>query len=163
MSYSLRMAMKQKSDDIVLIEGNNELNVQMTPLPELPIEFIYLSVNRETVRQGEELIISGAIYLPATLRLTYYALGFWYWDKRVRGSKSFGYEGATPEGGYDFGIVVPSYYRKKIDPVHWVNIYVPLGTYPIYTSLNLIDSRGESDIVYPVFTDIDTGFRITVV
>lgn len=57
--------MKLKSDDIVLVEGNNELNVQMVPIVVPPVGEPYLiSLNLPSVPSGDEFWPEATLYLP---------------------------------------------------------------------------------------------------
>lgn len=151
--------MKQSPDDIVIIEGYNELNVQMVPIVPTEPSLIYARPAEPQVVSGGTLYINYRVAIPDVgegnrLFFLFTLEGVRCWTPYGCANVNFR-AGAT--AGYYEGSA-PMYIKYMTDHFKFANI--PPG---VYRLLSWCFLNRDGTLVKTYWKDVDTGETVTVV
>lgn len=180
--------MKQKSDDIVLVEGNNILDVAMTPVvPVYLVPCVYcgatfgteesLIAHMESRHSGKPYLISARLpqnqmaygnfdyvdfyakgYVPESPSNGYYDIVSYIYSDACA-ALLFRSEWGGPAGFHEMSGHILSY-GVVGPPAHY--IYVPVGSYPVLTGCYTITLVAGEYVKGWVWKDKDTGLIVYV-
>lgn len=179
--------MKQKHGDIAIVEGNNELNVQMIPIGVPPVAvyrcvycpatfsteaalidhmeashpgkpyLVYAYLPEDNIRRGDTFVANVKVFTPGGKAWKYMLRFFGTYGSHVDCAGVFGVS-SSDEGFYTGEIGLPTNYW---DPNTRRMENIPAGTYTIYSRCYYVS--GDPPAAHTVWSDVDIGLTVTVV
>ena len=181
--------MKQLHGDIVIVEGLNELNVQMTPIVVPPVAVytcvycqasfnteaaliehmegnhpgmpyvVYAYLEDDTIPQGESMRVIAKVFIPSGVQAGSWRFMFRFYGTYGTREDCAGKKDISTDMAEGFYMINVNVPTDYITK-GWVWVDVPPGTYTVYSRGSFRPSGADRQTLW---SGVDLGLRVTVV